>query len=168
MANRRLNYRLAKIHRSYSVEEVATLFGIHRNTVREWIKRGLPTCDGKRPQLILGRHLTEWLRARQQNAKRSCQPGELYCVRCRTPQRPAGDVVEYKPSTATLGTLVGICPSCESLMYRRVNAAKLAQACGDLSFSLPHAPRHLDESINPFVNSDLNHGPTEYDDAQPK
>jgi hypothetical protein len=168
MANRRLNHRLAKIHRSYTVEEVATLFGVHRNTVREWIRRGLPTCDSKRPQLILGWQLADWVRTRRQGMKRSCQPGELYCVRCRTPQRPAGDVVEYRPLTVTLGTLVGICPSCESLMYRRVNAAKVAQACGSLSLSLPHASPHLDERPNPFVNSDLNHEQTDHDNAQPK
>jgi hypothetical protein len=49
MPIRRPNPRLAKIHRSYTVEESATLFGVHRNTVREWVRRGLPTSDRKRP-----------------------------------------------------------------------------------------------------------------------
>ena len=55
MRKRRPNYRLVKIHRNYTVEEVARLFGTHNNTVRAWVKAGLPTCDGKRPTLILGR-----------------------------------------------------------------------------------------------------------------
>ena len=63
MATRHPNYRLAKIHRNYTVEEVARLFGVHRNTVREWIKRGLPTSDDKRPKLILGRDLIAFLQA---------------------------------------------------------------------------------------------------------
>jgi hypothetical protein len=33
--------------------EVASLFGVHKNTVREWVKRGLPTNDDRRPMLIL-------------------------------------------------------------------------------------------------------------------
>lgn len=67
MATRHSNHRLAKLHRNYSVEEVAKLYGVHRNTVREWIKRGLPTNDGKRPTLILGRDLAAFLQAPSQN-----------------------------------------------------------------------------------------------------
>ena len=39
---RRLNPRRVKIHRCYTVEEVAKLFGAHKNTVRGWLKAGLP------------------------------------------------------------------------------------------------------------------------------
>ena len=88
MPRRRPNHRLVKLHRSYTVEEVATLLGVHRNTVREWIKRGLPTCDGKRPLLILGRELAAFLQARRAKNKRACLPGEIYCVRCHVPRTP--------------------------------------------------------------------------------
>jgi transposase len=45
MGKRHPNYRLVKIHRSYAVEEIAKLFGIHKNTVRCWVKDGLATID---------------------------------------------------------------------------------------------------------------------------
>ena len=86
MATRRPNHRLAKIHRNYTVEEVAKLLGVHRNTVRHWLKQGLPTNDRKRPTLILGRDLGVFLQARRSKNKRRCQPGEIYCVRCRAPR----------------------------------------------------------------------------------
>ena len=35
---RRFNPRRVKIHRNYTVEEVARLFGVHKNTVRDWLK----------------------------------------------------------------------------------------------------------------------------------
>jgi hypothetical protein len=41
MGSRRPNARLAKIHRSYSVEEMARLFNVHKNTVRNWVEQGL-------------------------------------------------------------------------------------------------------------------------------
>jgi hypothetical protein len=49
MRKRRPNYRLVKIHRCYTVEEAARLLGTHKNTVRAWVRAGLPTCDSKRP-----------------------------------------------------------------------------------------------------------------------
>lgn len=71
------NYRLAKIHRNYTVEEAARLFGVHRNTVRMWIKRGLPVVAGH-PVLILGRELRAFLHGRREAARRSCRSGEMY------------------------------------------------------------------------------------------
>ncbi len=57
MRKRHPNHRLVKIHRSYTVEEIAHLFGIHKNTVRRWVKAGLAISDDKRPMLILGHDL---------------------------------------------------------------------------------------------------------------
>jgi hypothetical protein len=152
MRKRHPNPRLAKIHRNYTV---ATLFSIHRNTVREWVKRGLPTSDGKRPMLILGRDLVAFLSARRAKNKRACQPGELYCVRCRAPRAPAGDMVDYVALTATLGNLAAICSACETMIYRRVSLAKLTHVCGNLDVTMPKALEHIGERAQPTVNSDL-------------
>ena len=91
MSKRHPNPRLAKIHRNYTVEEVAGVFGVHRNTVREWVKRGLPTSDDRRPMLILGAHLVAFLRARRVKNKRTCQPGGecIACAAVRRRCRPA-------------------------------------------------------------------------------
>ena len=155
MPKRHPNPRLAKIHRNYTVEEIANLFGIHRNTVREWIKRGLPTSDQKRPFLILGRDLVAFLQARRKKNKRPCKPGEIYCVRCRAPKAPAGDMADYQTVTETLGNLVAICPDCGSIINRRVSLAKLEQIRGQLDITMPQALRHIRESAQPSVNSDL-------------
>src|SRR4051794_40028535 len=101
MASRQPNYRLVKIHRSCTVEEVAKLLHVHRNTVREWIRRGLPTNNSTRPLLIHGRDLAAFLLARRSNSKQPCRPGEIYCVRCRAPRAPAGDIADYVPLAGT-------------------------------------------------------------------
>ena len=135
----RPNPRLAKIHRNYTVEEIAKLYGVHRNTVRAWIKRGLPTVDLRRPLLVLGSQLTEFLNVRRALNKRTCRPGEIYCVRCREPRVPAGNQVHYRPLTPAQGNLVGLCPQCGAGVYRRVSLEKLAQVLGPLVITAPVA-----------------------------
>lgn len=162
------NYRLVKLHRTYTVDEAARRLSVHRNTVRHWIKDGLPTVDSHRPTLILGSVLQEFLRARRTRNRRTCGPGEIYCVRCRLPVKPALDMVDYRPSTATLGSLVGMCPNCEALIYRRVNVTQLDQIRGNLEVSKSQAPPRIGESVSPFVNSDFTPEPRNHDNAQPK
>lgn len=167
MSKRHPNPRLAKIHRNYTLDDIARLYGLHRNTVRQWIKRGLPTSDDRRPMLVLGRDLVAFLQAKREKNKHTCQPGEIYCVRCRVPRAPAGEMADYEPVTPTLGNLVGMCPVCEALMYRRVGVAKLGLVRGHLDITLPQAQRHIAESAGLSVNSDFAKEAAEHGDTQP-
>ena len=155
MGKRHPNHRLVKIHRNYTVEEVANLLSVHKNTVREWIKRGLPTIDDKRPMLILGRELSTFLQARRVKNKRPCKPGEMYCLRCRATKIPAENMVEYQPQTETLGNLFGICPGCGAGMNRRVSLLKLDQVRGQMDITIPEEVQRLVDSGQPPVNSDF-------------
>jgi excisionase family DNA binding protein len=155
MAKGHPNHRRVKLHRSYTVEEIADLFHVHKNTVRAWIKAGLPTIDKRRPLLIHGQDLAAFIQARRARNKRVCQPDEIYCVRCRTPRKPAGGMVEYTPITATSGNLVAICPVCEAIMNRRASQDKLSNFLPYLAITMPQAQQHINERNDPSVNSDL-------------
>ena len=168
MRKRRPNHRLVKIHRSYTVEEAACLFGMHKNTVRAWLKAGLPTCDSKRPILILGSQLAAYLRARRIKNKRACKPGEIYCVRCRAPQQPAGNMSDYQPITASLGNLIGICPQCGGMIYRRASRAKLLEIQGNLDIRFTEAERRVSGIYSPIVNSDSSEGEKPWPNTIPK
>ncbi len=149
------NHRRVKIHRSYTVEEIASLFGTHKNTVRAWVKAGLPTCDNRRPTLIRGPDLVSFLQARRAKNKRPLQPGEIYCVRCRAPKSPLNDYADYQPITDKTGNLTGICPDCDSMIYRCVSLAKLEQVRAKLDITFPQALKRISESNQSTVNSDL-------------
>jgi len=155
MGKRHPNYRLVKIHFNYSVEEVANLYGIHKNTVLNWKKSGLTPIDSGKPMLFKGDVLAAFLKTKRAKNKRPCKPGEIYCVRCRVPKKPAGGMADYQPVTATVGNLQAICPTCEALMNRRISLSKLEQFLHKMDITLPQALQHIVESNQPTVNSDL-------------
>ena len=76
MGRRRFNPRRVKINRNYTVEEVARLLQAHKNTVRSWLKEGLPTIDRQRPALILGRDLQAFLDSRRKQPSRPVAPAK--------------------------------------------------------------------------------------------
>lgn len=168
MKARRPNFQRVKIHRNYTVEDVATLLDKHKNTVRAWIKEGLPTCDDRRPILILGCELRQFLIARRSRNKSPCAPGEIYCVRCRSPRKPAGRMADYRPVTATAGNLIGICPVCDALMYRRASLAKIGRVRGDLDITFPEAGRRIGDTALPFPDCDFTNQGAHHDNAQPR
>ena len=158
MANRYPNHRLVKLHRSHTIEEIATLFGIHRNTVRNWIKAGLPILDDRKPLLVQGQTLVDFLIMRRKRAKRPCGPGRLFCLRCRIPKIPRDGRVIYQPRDEHRGRLVGTCPDCGTRLFRHVGKGKLASSLGELKLHDTMAWEHIAKSSSPIVNCDFNQG----------
>ena len=140
---RKFNPRLAKIHRSYTVEELAWLFGVHKQTVRNWIDAGLPVLASKRPILIHGSDVRTFHEQRRQKQRQKCRPGELFCLKCRTPRRPAGEMLDYLPMSLVSGNFRGICPTCDRFIHRRVSLAKIDAARGNCTVEYPHGQQRL-------------------------
>jgi hypothetical protein len=152
---RRFNYRRVKIHRNCTITGLADVVGAHKHTVGRWIAAGLPTTDDKRPFLIHGADFQAFMKAREP-IKQRCKPGEFYCLRCRTPQRPDGDMAEYHPRTALRGLLSGICPSCGRMIYRATSLAKMEQISGGLDVAYPKAGQRLSDTSSALSNADFN------------
>lgn len=148
----RLNPRLAKLHRSYTVEEVARLFGTHRNTVRGWLKAGLRPIDDHRPQMIQGQVLRAFLQDRREAAKRPCTPGTLYCCKCRVPRPPACGSVTFIGETERAGLLRAICEICGSRMFRRALQSDLGAIMPLFPVLIVQADPHIAECPQPSSN----------------
>jgi DNA-binding XRE family transcriptional regulator len=146
--------RRFKIHRSYSIEEVAHVVGVHKNTVRRWEKAGLRPIDDRRPKLFHGNELHRFLDAQRQQDRRPCPPGHMYCLRCRAPKVPFGRVADLLPLTASVANLRGIC-ECGTLMHRRASHRTLADASRNLTVAIPEAVIRLRGTESPTLNSDF-------------
>jgi hypothetical protein len=134
----------ARIHRNYSVDDVARLHNVAKGTVRRWIKSGLPVLTDQKPMLILGEDLLRFLAARKAQAQ-TCRPDECYCVKCRAPRRPAGDMAEFVPLTARTGNLRGICPVCGRLMHKRIRCDAVEPLRAVLDVTIAQAVPSLKE-----------------------
>lgn len=126
MPAKRINPRLIKLHRTYSVEEASQRLGVHKNTVRGWQHKGLEPIDKSRPVLFMGSALRAYLETKRQKAKRPCPPGTLYCFKCRAPRPPALGTVDYTPRNASSGNLSALCGGCDTIMNRSATWASLA------------------------------------------
>ena len=115
---RSYSYNVRRIRRdlSYTVQEVAELFGIHAQAVRRWITQGLPTIDDRKPVLIHGRDLIGFLARRRFDRKRRCRPDEFFCCRCRQPKRARDSAVDINIRNASQLTISGCCEDCGARM----------------------------------------------------
>lgn len=130
MGTRHPNHRLIKLRRTYTFKALAQLFGLHENTVRAWHKSGLEPIEEVRPILFRGEVVADFLKQRRASAKQPCGPGRLFCLPCHKPQEPAGGMLDYAPATPTAGSLTGLCPDCNRMMFRRVARHRVSAVAG--------------------------------------
>ncbi len=111
----------------------------------------------KRPYLIVGGNLAEFLTQRRDARRQPSQPGQMFCLKCRRPQEPAGRMADFVASSAAAGALVGICPACNRLMYWRVWVARLSEAAGALDVQMRQAQPRIEDTGNPDLSCHLRH-----------
>lgn len=120
--------RRAKKHYSYTVAEAARALGVHRNTVRSWIKAGLPHLRPRGELLIRGDDLSAFLSGRRSRRRCKSPPGSIYCMRCRAPRRPLPMTITVVKKTCITGVVRAVCTDCGSVMNRQVNLGRLAES----------------------------------------
>ena len=155
MPARRANPQRIKQHRSYTVPELAACLNVHKNTVRHWQLAGLQPLDSSRPLLFQGGAVRAFLATRNASRKRPCQPGTLFCFRCRAPSPPALGMLDYMASTPVSGNLRAICATCGGMMHRRIRLADLPAKMPGLDVQITQASPRLKGSPLPSLNCDF-------------
>ncbi len=146
------NPRLFKVNWNYTVADAVRCAKVHENTIRNWIKWGLKPIDNNRPMLITGAEFIRFLTQQRAARKRPCQPHELYCLRCRKPQRPAGDMADYLYTAPNRGCLTAICPGCDGMLNKRMSPSDLPAVKAILNISEQRHEPHIDDRSTPSLN----------------
>ena len=149
-----IGINLIKTTQLYDTNEIAKLFGCHRNTVRQWLKQGLRQIDDRRPIFVHGSHLKAFLAQRQKQRRQKCAAGEFFCFKCRTPRRPWANLVEDSPLTQKISKLTAICCICETVMHRTIGRANLPNFMAALELK-SMASERLIGSCDPIENCHL-------------
>ncbi|WP_019029149.1 helix-turn-helix domain-containing protein [Colwellia piezophila] len=140
---KRYNPNKCKINRNYTISEIALLYEVHKSTVKAWLRKGLIKIDNKRPYLILGGDLRQFLKDLRGINKRPCELGEIYCLKCRAPREPLQDSIVFESESSTYGRLKGSCNVCDSTMNRYFRLADLAVLQRHFAVILPLQQKRL-------------------------
>ncbi len=124
---RRLNHRILRSARSYTIIEVADVLGVTTGTVRGWVRSGLPAMVARRPYLILGSELRDFLDSRRRKSKVELQADELYCFRCKAAIKPLGLMVDAHEQSVNTLRLQGLCEVCGGVCNRAISRAQISQ-----------------------------------------
>jgi len=122
---KRLKLKCIRAARTYTIQEAADALGVSVGTVRAWAKAGLPMMTARRPFLILGESLRDFLQARQQGAKSPLEADQLYCLSCKAGRAPMGGMVDCVPQGARTARLVGLCEVCGGTCNRMISRARI-------------------------------------------
>lgn len=154
MKKKNYDYRRVSKHQSYSVQEIAELFDLHKQTVLRWLKDGLCTIDSHKPYLIYGEELQNFLRTKRVEQRRPCKPDEFYCCRCRKPRKLANNSAELTVLKSQKLRLQGKCQTCSCSVFRMTSPNHLGEISNLMAISCL-AERHIVEGLLANVNVHL-------------
>lgn len=151
---KRYNTRRIKQAKSYDVNEVCELLGVHKNTVRGWVRdEGMKPIDDCRPMLFMGAELQAFLNERQIKKKRKCNFNQIYCFKCRSPQELAGKMADLTFKTDKIAHLAALCAVCLTPLNRNIKPADIPKFEKVLIIRMLGQPTLIAPS-NPSLNCD--------------
>jgi hypothetical protein len=125
------NPRLIKSKRSYSINEICSLYGIDRKTCHRWIKNENLEIIEKNvnPLLIMGADLISFIKKKKIKNKIALKENEFFCMKCHRPVKAkTGSELILKTGKRTgkdnleQFKKTGVCEVCETKVNRFLKA----------------------------------------------
>lgn len=148
MPGKRINPNLLKEHRSYSGSQLAKRLSVHKNTLRNWQREGLPVMPG-RPALYHGGTVRAFLEAANASRRKPLLPGTFYCFGCRDRRKPALAMVDFDEGWKGAGNLTALCEACGATMNRRAKREALPTVMPGIDVRFRQAQPPLRGTLSP-------------------
>jgi Helix-turn-helix domain len=123
--SKRANPMAVKAALTYDVNEAARALDKTPATIRNWIKDGLPVMSSRKPYLISGEAIREYLRAKYKASKRPLDPDTLFCPACGVGRQPVGMEASISSLTVYTSLLKGVCSHCCGTSTRMISKTKV-------------------------------------------
>lgn len=123
------DYQRVRSNRPYTIVTLAELLEVNPATIRRWIKlHGLDSAitDTRRPIILNGAKIKDWMKARQADKRQPCAPNEMYCVRCKAPRRIKAETFHIFQRKASKLAAKGECEACGLTLQRFGSVANRA------------------------------------------
>lgn len=141
--SKHIRYQLVKTNRSYTVDDVSRLLFVSKGTVRRWVKNGLHVMQEKKPILIKGSILKQYLQTKSK-PKQKCALDECRCFKCNSNQKVAFKEAEIIFDNSPTPNMRGLCNTCSTIMHKRISKTKIP----DIKAILQITFRQADETIS--------------------
>jgi hypothetical protein len=101
---------------SYTIKEMADCLNVSEKTCLRWITSGLPIVPGgKKPILMLGSDIKDFLRTKDSKKKIKLKRSEFYCLTCKAARNAKRGSIVKKTNQKT-----GVCRVCNGKMSRTI------------------------------------------------
>jgi hypothetical protein len=101
----------------YTVSEVAGILSKSEKTIFNFINEGLKTIDDKKPFLIRGFNLIDFLKNKNDKKRHPLKINEFYCLSCKEARAPEHKAITLIQNHTNLITQA-VCPICHKTMNR--------------------------------------------------
>ncbi len=144
----------------YSAEDLATHFGVHIQTVREWVRKGLSPIDNNKPALFMGAAVIQFINALNDQRKIATAFNEFYCVSCHHAHTPGQNTIELKQDSGGFIRATGVCSKSGIRIHKCYKMEDLPQL--RKKFTVVDTLR-LYGSGNSTLNTHISHSPQQTD-----
>jgi hypothetical protein len=100
--SKKYKLNLIKTRESYNTKTITKLLGVHARTIHDWCQEGLKVLNRK-PLLIMGFDLKEFLNNKAADRKHKLLPNEFYCIKCRKAVKGISNKAYIQFTGKTLG-----------------------------------------------------------------
>ncbi|MBQ6736619.1 MAG: hypothetical protein IJQ90_04005 [Alphaproteobacteria bacterium] len=103
----------------YNLNEIGNITNRSEKTVREFIKDSLKTIDNKKPFLVRGYDLIEFLKRKNIKKQHRTNFDEMFCLKCRETRTPKSKQIQIqqKESISFISTRA-LCSRCGTIMNK--------------------------------------------------